>query len=153
MLYSQLGITQSILDGSADEKTMLNYINRTIEPILSAIVDEMKRKFLTKTARTKMQTIAFFRDPFKLVPVNNMAEIADKFTRNEILTSNEIRQIIGMKPSEDPKADQLVNSNIAQPMDGMADPMTDPMAEPMSEPTTEEPPVDLSSMPISELMK
>lgn len=154
MLYSQLGITQSILDGSADEKTMLNYINRTIEPILSAIVDEMKRKFLTKTARTKMQTIAFFRDPFKLVPVNNMAEIADKFTRNEILTSNEIRQIIGMKPSEDPKADQLVNSNIAQPMDGMTDPMAeDPMAEPMSEPMTEEPPVDLSSMPISELMK
>lgn len=112
MLYSQLGITQSILDGSADEKTMLNYYNRTIEPILSAIVDEMKRKFLTKTARSQNQSIAFFRDPFKLVPVNDLAEIADKFTRNEILSSNEIRQIIGMKPSDDPKADQLVNSNL-----------------------------------------
>lgn len=115
MLYSQLGITQTILDGTADEQTMLNYYNRTIEPIVSAIVDEMKRKFLTKTARTQMQTIASFRDPFKLVPVNNISEIADKFTRNEILTSNEIRQIIGMKPSNDPKADQLINSNISQP--------------------------------------
>lgn len=115
MLYSQLGITQSILDGSADEKTMLNYNNRTIEPIVSAIVDEMKRKFLTKTARSQRQTISFFRDPFRLVPVNEMAEIADKFTRNEIMTSNEIRQAIGMKPSDDPKADQLVNSNISQP--------------------------------------
>ena len=115
MLYSQLGITQSILDGTADEKTMLNYHSRTIEPIISAIVDEMKRKFLTKTARSQKQTIMFFRDPFKLVPVNNIAEIADKFTRNEILTSNEIRQIIGIKPSDDPKADQLVNSNISQP--------------------------------------
>lgn len=117
MLYSQLGITQSILDGTADEKTMLNYINRTIEPIVSAIVDEMKRKFLTKTARSQRQSIAFFRDPFKLVPVNQIAEIADKFTRNEITTSNEIRQVIGMKPSKDPKADQLVNSNISQPVD------------------------------------
>ena len=116
MAYSQLGITQTILDGTADEKTMLNYNNRTIEPILSAIVDEMKRKFLTKTARTQKQSIEFFRDPFKLVPVNDMAEIADKFTRNEILTSNEIRQIIGMKPSSDPKADKLINSNISQPM-------------------------------------
>ena len=115
MLYSQLGITQTILDGTADEQTMLNYYSRTIEPIISAIVDEMKRKFLTKTARTQNQSISFFRDPFKLVPINNMAEIADKFTRNEILTSNEIRQIIGMKPSDDPKADQLVNSNISQP--------------------------------------
>ena len=115
LLYSQLGITQSILDGTADEKTMLNYYSRTIEPILSAIVDEMKRKFLTKTARTQNQTIMFFRDPFKLVPVNDLAEIADKFTRNEILTSNEIRQVIGMKPSDDPKADKLVNSNISQP--------------------------------------
>ena len=115
MLYSQLGITQSILDGSADEKTMLNYYNRTIEPILSAIVDEMKRKFLTKTARSQNQSIVFFRDPFKLVPVNDLAEIADKFTRNEILSSNEIRQIIGMKPSDDPKADQLVNSNLNHP--------------------------------------
>ena len=115
MLYSQLGITQSILDGTADEQTMLNYHSRTIEPIISAIVDEMKRKFLTKTARSQNQSILFFRDPFKLVPVNNIAEIADKFTRNEIMTSNEIRQIIGMKPSDDPKADQLINSNINQP--------------------------------------
>lgn len=117
LLYSQLGITQSILDGTADEKTMLNYYSRTIEPIISAIIDEMKRKFLTKTARTQKQTIMFFRDPFKLVPVNDLAEIADKFTRNEIMTSNEIRQVIGMKPSKDPKADQLVNSNISQPND------------------------------------
>lgn len=112
MVFSQLGITQSILDGTADEQTMLNYYSRTIEPIVSAIVDEMKRKFLSKTARTQGQTIIAFRDPFKLVPVNNIAEIADKFTRNEILTSNEIRQIIGMKPSDDPKADQLINSNL-----------------------------------------
>ena len=115
MLYGQLGITQTILDGTADDKTMLNYYNRTIEPIISAIVDEMKRKFLTKTARSQGQSIMFFRDPFKLVPVNDIAEIADKFTRNEIMTSNEIRQIIGMKPSEDPKADQLLNSNISHP--------------------------------------
>ena len=112
MLYSQLGITQTILDGTADEKTMLNYYNRSIEPIVSAIVDELKRKFLTKTARSQGQSIVAFRDPFKLVPVNNIAEIADKFTRNEILTSNEIRQIIGMKPSDDPKADMLLNSNL-----------------------------------------
>ena len=115
MLYSQLGITQSILDGTADEKTMLNYYSRTIEPIVSAIVDEMKRKFLTKTARSQHQSIAFFRDPFKLVPVNDIAEIADKFTRNEIMTSNELRQIVGMKPSDDPKADKLINSNLNQP--------------------------------------
>lgn len=115
MLYSQLGITQTILDGSADDKTMLNYYSRTIEPIVSAIVDEMKRKFLTKTARSQMQSIMYFRDPFKLVPVNDIAEIADKFTRNEILTSNEIRQIIGFKPSSDPKADKLINSNLNHP--------------------------------------
>lgn len=115
MLYSQLGITQSILDGTADEKTMLNYNNRTIEPIISAIVDEMKRKFLTKTARSQHQSISFFRDPFKLVPVNNIAEIADKFTRNEIMTSNEIRQVVGMKPSEDPRADELRNKNLSAP--------------------------------------
>lgn len=121
MLYSQLGITQGVLDGSADEKTMTNYYNRTIEPIMSAIVDEMKRKFLTKTARSQLQSIAFFRNPFKLVPVNDMAEIADKFTRNEILSSNEIRQLIGMKPSKDPKADKLVNSNISQPNDSNDD--------------------------------
>lgn len=117
MMYSQLGITQSILDGSADDKTMLNYYSRTVEPIISAVVDEMKRKFLTTTARSQNKSIMFFRDPFKLVPVNDIAEIADKFTRNEILTSNEIRQIIGMKPSNDPKADELVNSNISQPED------------------------------------
>lgn len=121
VLYSQLGITQSVLDGTADEQTMLNYNNRTVEPIISAIVDEMKRKFLTKTARTQLQTISFFRDQFKLVPVNNIAEIADKFTRNEILTSNEIRQIIGMKPSDDPKADELINSNISQSNEEVAE--------------------------------
>lgn len=121
MLYSQLGITQSILDGTADEKTMLNYYSRTIEPIVSAIVDEMKRKFLTKTARSQHQSIAFFRDPFKLVPVNDIAEIADKFTRNEIMTSNELRQIVGMKPSNDPKADKLINSNLNQPEEKSVD--------------------------------
>ena len=115
MLYSQLGITQSILDGTADEKTMLNYNNRTIEPIISAIVDEMKRKFLTKTARSQRQSISFFRDPFKLVPVNEIAEIADKFTRNEIMTSNEIRQVVGMRPSDDPRADELRNKNLSEP--------------------------------------
>lgn len=113
MFFSQLGITQSILDGTADEKTMLNYYNRTIEPILSAIADEMKRKFLTPTARSQKQTIAYFRDPFKLVPVNDIAEIADKFTRNEIMTSNEIRQVIGIKPSSDPNADVLRNKNLS----------------------------------------
>ena len=117
-LFAQLGITQSILDGTADDKTMLNYYNRTIEPIVSAIVDEFKRKFISKTARSQKQSIKAFRDPFKLVPVNDIAEIADKFTRNEITTSNEIRQAIGMKPSDDPKADKLVNSNISQPNEG-----------------------------------
>ena len=121
LLFSQLGITQSILDGTADEQTMLNYYNRSIQPIVSAITDEMKRKFLTKTARSQHQTITAFRDPFKLVPVNNISEIADKFTRNEILTSNEIRQIIGMKPSKDPKADQLINSNISQAKENLED--------------------------------
>ena len=115
MLYSQLGLTQGIMDGSADEKTMQNYYTRTIEPILSAIVDEMKRKFLTKTARSQKQSILFFRDPFKLVPVGEIAEISDKMTRNEIMTSNEIRQKIGMKPSTDPKADELRNSNLSAP--------------------------------------
>ena len=118
MLYSQLGITKTVMDGTADEKTMLNYNNRSVEPIASAIVDELKRKFLTKTARSQGQSIMMFRDPFKLVPVDNIAEIADKFTRNEIMTSNEIRQVIGMKPSNDPKADELVNSNISQPKEG-----------------------------------
>lgn len=120
-LYSQLGITQGILDGSADEKTMMNYYSRTIEPIMSAIVDEMKRKFLTKTARSQKQSIEFFRNPFKLVPVNDLAEIADKMTRNEIMSSNEFRQIIGLKPSDDPKADQLVNSNISQAKEDLED--------------------------------
>ena len=117
-LYAQLGITQSVMDGTADEKTMLNYYNRSIEPVVSAITDEMKRKFLTKTARSQKQSISAFRDPFKLVPVNDIAKIADTFTRNEIMTSNEIRQKIGMKPSKDPKADKLINSNISQPNEG-----------------------------------
>ena len=120
MVYSQLGITQSVLDGTADEKTMLNYMNRTVEPIISAIVDELKRKFLTKTARSQLQSIVYFRDPFRLVPVNDIAEIADKFTRNEIMTSNELRQIVGMQPSKDPKADKLVNSNISQAKQDMS---------------------------------
>lgn len=121
LLFSQLGITQSILDGTADDKTMLNYYNRTIEPIMSAIADEFSRKFLTKTARTQKQTIMYFRDPFRLVPVNDLAEIADKFTRNEILTSNEVRQIIGMRPSDDPKADELRNSNISRSKDAVTE--------------------------------
>ena len=128
MLYSQLGITQSILDGTADEKTMLNYYTRTIEPIVAAIVLEMKRKFLTKTARTQGQSIMYFRDPFKLVPVDKIADIADKFTRNEILSSNEIRGIVGYIPSDDPKADQLINSNLNQPIYGQEDPYGDPNA-------------------------
>ena len=129
MLYSQLGITQTILDGTADDKTMLNYYNRTIEPILSAIVDEMKRKFLTKTARSQKQSISYFRDPFKLVPVNDLAEIADKFTRNEIMSSNEIRQIVGMKPSSDPKADELRNKNLSEPTKKEDNAQETPLAE------------------------
>lgn len=119
MVYSQLGVTQEILNGTADEKTMNNYMNRIIEPVISAIADEFKRKFLTKTARTQGQSIMFFRDPFRLAPVSMIAEMADKFTRNEIMTPNEIRQIIGMKPSKDPKSDQLVNRNIASADEGM----------------------------------
>lgn len=136
MLYSQLGLTSEILNGTANDATMLNYYNRTIEPIISAITDEMNRKFLTKTARTQGQAIRFFRDPFKLVPVSNLADIADKFTRNEIMTSNEFRQIVGMKPSDDPNADELRNKNLNKsseemgsdmmPMDYM--PEDDPMA-------------------------
>lgn len=114
-LFSQLGMTQAILDGTADEQTMLNYYSRTIEPIANAIIEEMTRKFLTRTARSQHKAIRYFRDPFKLIPVGQIAEIADKFTRNEVLTSNEIRQKIGIKPSKDPKADQLINSNISQP--------------------------------------
>lgn len=121
MLYSQLGLTQSIMDGSADDKTMLNYYNRTVEPILAAITDEIKRKFLTKTARSQKQTIMYFRDPFKLTPVLDLAEIADKFTRNEIMTSNEIRQIVGMKPADDPSADELRNKNLNQSNEAIDD--------------------------------
>lgn len=112
MLYSQLGITEGVLDGTAEEGVMSNYYSRTIEPIVSAITDEMIRKFLTKTARSQNQTIMYFRDPFKLVPTEKMADIADKFTRNEILTSNEIRAVVGRKPSDDPRADMLINSNL-----------------------------------------
>ena len=114
-VYSQLGLTQAIMEGTADDKTMLNYYDRTVEPLVAAVADAMKRVFLTKTARTQMQSITYFRNPFKLVPVNDLAEIADKFTRNEIMTSNEIRQIVGMKPSNDPKADELRNSNLNHP--------------------------------------
>lgn len=113
--YSQLGLTQAIMEGTADVNTMLNYYDRTVEPLVAAVADAMKRVFLTKTARTQMQSITYFRNPFKLVPVNDLAEIADKFTRNEIMTSNEIRQIVGMKPSNDPKADELRNSNLNHP--------------------------------------
>ena len=140
--YSQIGITSSIMDGTADEKTMLNYNNRTIEPIVSAIVDAMKRSFLSKTARTQGQTIMAFRDPFKLVPIDNIAEVADKFTRNEILTSNEVRQIIGFKPSDDPRADQLINSNINHAEDSNANNL--PVSRSMDE---------LFNKPISELKK
>ena len=114
LFFSQLGITQEILNGTADEATMLNYYSRITEPILAIICDEMKRKWLTKTARTQKQSIVFFKDPFKLVPAKDLAELADKFTRNEIMTSNEVRQIVGMKPIDDPKADMLINSNINQ---------------------------------------
>lgn len=131
MLYSQLGITQGVLDGTADEKTMLNYYNRTIEPILSAIADEMRRKFLTKTARSQHQSIEYFRDPFKLVPVSEIAEIADKMTRNEIMTSNEIRQEIGMKPSEDPKADELRNKNLSETAGNKEEPKEVILEEPI----------------------
>ena len=115
MLYSQLGLTDEVMKGTADEKAMLNYWNRTVEPVLQAIVEAMRRTFLTKTARTQLQSVFFFRDPFRLVPIENIAEIADKFTRNEIMSSNEIRQVIGMKPSKDPKADKLANANMPQP--------------------------------------
>ena len=144
-LYSQIGITQEVLNGTADEQTMLNYNSRTIEPIVSAITDEMTRKFLTKTARSQSQTIMFFRDMLRLVPVNNIAEIADKLTRNEILTSNEIRGVIGFKPSDDPKADKLINSNLNQP-DGE---QTDQTIE--NEPGEPIPETSIGDMPISML--
>ena len=150
MVYGQLGITDEVLKGIADEKTMLNYYNRTIEPILSAIALEFKRKFLTKTARTQGQSIEFYRDPFRLVPVNDMAEIADKFTRNEIMTSNEIRQVIGMKPSDDPKADELNNSNLYREENGMpAYGMAPTDNAPLEESVEEE---DPGSIPIREIM-
>jgi hypothetical protein len=114
MLYGQLGLTEEVMNGTADEKAMLNYWNRTIEPVLGAITEAMIRTFLTKTARTQRQSVMFFRDPFRLVPVENIAEIADKFTRNEIMTSNEMRQAVGLAPHPDPKADQLLNSNMPQ---------------------------------------
>ena len=129
MLYSQLGITQGHLDGTADEQTMLNYWNQTIEPIISAIVDEMKRKFLTKTARTQGKTIKFFRDPFKLVSLEKLANAADTFTRNQIMTRNEVRDKMFMKPSDDPMADQLFNSNISQPSNQQSEGPTVPMEE------------------------
>lgn len=125
MLYGQLGLTEEIINGTADETTMLNYYNRTIEPILNSIKLEMKRKFLTKTARSQKQSIEFFMDPFKLVPIKDIAEIADKFTRNEIVTSNEFRGVLGMKPSDDPKADELRNSNMPQTEDPTTAPETD----------------------------
>lgn len=147
--YSQIGMTPSVLDGTADEKEMLNYNNRTIEPIVSAIVDAMKRSFLSKTARTQGQTITFFREPFKLMPVSDIAETADKLTRNEILTSNEVRQLIGFKPSDDPKADQLINSNIAQPKEAIEDSSTSNSNKEMND--TEQTSA-LGDIPISTLM-
>ena len=152
MLYGQLGLSQAVMDGTADEKQMLNYNNRTIEPIASAIVDAMRWKFLTKTARSQGQSVMFFRDPFRLVPVENIAEIADKFTRNEIMSSNEFRQVIGMKPSDDPKADELRNANISAPNEE-AIPLSDE-----ENPQDASPPPDggkedvpLGQLPISEL--
>ena len=147
MLYGQLGLTEEIIKGTADEKTMLNYYNRTVEPILSAIADEMKRKFLSKTARTQGQSIVFFRDPFKLVPINDIAEIADKFTRNEILSSNEIRAIVGFKPVDSPKADELRNKNLNE-MEGQEFATTNPEDMPLEGPESEFNPMQIK---ISEL--
>ena len=130
MLYSQLGISQAVLDGTADEKIMNNYYTRTIEPIINSIVDEMNRKFISKTARTQKQKILYFRDPFKLIPISQIADIADKFTRNEILSSNEIRQIVGRTPSNDPKADELLNSNISHPKEEVLQIQNQPNKEP-----------------------
>ena len=143
-LYSQIGMTPSVLDGTADEKEMLNYNNRTIEPIISAIADAMKRSFLSKTARTQGQTIMFFREPFKLVPVSNIADIADKFATNEIMSSNEIRQILGMKPFDDPKADELRNSHLNHPEDAVV------QEETPTEDVVDE--IPTGDIPISDLM-
>lgn len=148
MLYGQLGITQEVMNGTADEKTMLNYNNKTVEPVVTAIVNGMIKAFITKTARTQGKTILYFRDPFKLVPVNDIAEIADKFTRNEIMTSNEIRQKIGMKPSDDPKADQLVNSNISQPNEAE---IPYPTGTDNEDTNTESQPTSILDTPISKL--
>ena len=148
-LYGQLGITEEVLKGTADEKTMLNYYNSTIEPIISAITLELKRKFLTKTARTQGQSIEFYQDPFRLVPVNNIADIADKFTRNEVMTSNEIRQVIGIKPSDDPKADMLINSNLNQSPEQLA--MMQGI-NPYAEQQTDEE-YDVMQMPVSKIMQ
>ena len=137
-----MGITAAVLDGSADEQTMLNYYNRTVEPIANAIVDEFKRKFLTKTARTQKQSILYFRDPFKLVPINDIAEIGDKFTRNKILSSNEMRQIIGRKPSDDPMADKLVNANMPLENQGLGNPIPEKTQE---VPVSDDPIADLLS--------
>jgi hypothetical protein len=153
MLYSQLGMNEDILKGTADEKVMANYYARTIEPILSAITDEVKRKFLTKTARTQHQSIMFFRDPFRLVPVTDIASIADSFTRNEILTSNEFRQIIGRKPSADPNADQLRNKNLYPEEQGVAyDEAGQPIEEPVDDTAEEDEDIDFSNIPISQLL-
>lgn len=152
LLYSQLGISEEILNGTADEKTMSNYYSRTIEPITSAITDEVKRKFLSKTARTQHQSIMFFRDPFKLIPITEIATIADTFTRNEILTKNEIRQIIGRKPSDDPKADELINANLYP--EGEGEPVYDEEGNPVSEEgfgETED--IDFANTPISQLQQ
>ena len=152
LLYSQLGMTEEIMNGTADEKTMSNYYTRTVEPITSAITDEVKRKFLSKTARTQRQSIMFFRDPFKLIPITEIATIADTFTRNEILTKNEIRQIIGRKPSDDPKADQLINANL-YPEEG-GEQMYDEEGNPISEEglgETED--IDFANTPISQLQQ
>ena len=151
-LYGQLGVTEDIIKGVADEKTSLNYYNGTIEPILATIALEFKRKFLTKTARSQGQSIEYYRDPFRLVPVNDIAEIADKFTRNEIMTSNEIRQVIGFKPSDDPKADQLVNSNLYQEEQPMMPEEETPMEE-EAYAEEEDMSMDPASMPVSALME
>ena len=148
-LYGQLGLTAEVFNGTADEKTMLNYYNSTVEPILSAIASELKRKFLTKTARTQGQSIEYYQDPFRLVPVNNIADIADKFTRNEIMTSNELRQVIGMKPSSDPKADMLINSNLNQSPEQLQMQMAGTFGS-EELPIEEEP--DYSKIPVSQVM-
>lgn len=147
-LYSQLGFTEEVFNGTADEKTMLNYNNRTVEPILSAIVDEAKRKWLTKTARSQGQSFMFFRDPFKLVPVEKIADIADKFTRNEILSSNELRGIVGFRPVDDPKADELRNSNLNQ-QPGQEFPLSEDGTVSTTDQAFEQSPGDT---PVSELM-